>query len=165
MQVDHPVLSNLPQPQPKRHGRSLDVVGKPLRRLDQHVLHDVARINPRRHPPVHPGLHHPPDRIPVAPQQLSQSRLISPGSILEQVRRRFRVRLHGVSAEGMRQIKSVSVYSRKPRFPGPVSRAIPHRALLLRPECTAEPPTAFQDDPPPLASLFLASPGGRLSSA
>ena len=49
--VDDPVGRDLPQPEMERQRRVAEVVGQPLVGLEQHVLHDVAGVDPAREAP------------------------------------------------------------------------------------------------------------------
>jgi len=46
VRVDDAVLRQMPQPEMERHGRRAQVFVEPLIGLEQHVLHDVAGIDP-----------------------------------------------------------------------------------------------------------------------
>ena len=46
MGVDHAVAGQVPQPELKRHAGRFEVVGQPAVRFDQHILHDIAGVDP-----------------------------------------------------------------------------------------------------------------------
>ena len=68
--VDDAILGDLPQPQVERHGRIVQVVPQAAVRLDQHVLHHVAHVDPGPDPLVQPHPHHPLHGAAMAVQQL-----------------------------------------------------------------------------------------------
>ena len=62
----------------KRQSRILKIVGQPLTGFQQHILHDVARINPLRDLTVHPQLNHLAQRLAVPLQQEIDGGLLAP---------------------------------------------------------------------------------------
>ena len=63
--VNHPVARDLAEPEVERHGRVAEVIGQAAARLDQDVLHDVARVDPAADRVVEPEVDHPPQRFAV----------------------------------------------------------------------------------------------------
>jgi hypothetical protein len=70
MRVDQPVVRDMPQPKMERHRRILQVLVEAAVGLYQHILHNVARVDPALHHPVHPQVDHPPQRLAVPIQEL-----------------------------------------------------------------------------------------------
>lgn len=71
--IDQPVTSHMPQPEPKRHHGIFQIVTQPAVRLDHHVLHDVAGINPALHNTVHSRRDQATDRIAMPSKQALNS--------------------------------------------------------------------------------------------
>ena len=59
--IDHVVMSDLPQPEVKRQGRVTQVFTQPLAGSQEHVLDDVAGIDPPAQRLVQPQSDHPPE--------------------------------------------------------------------------------------------------------
>lgn len=70
MGIDDSVLGNLPQPQPERHGRILQVVLQPPVGFDEHILNHVADIHPPLDFLVQPHSHDLAQRLTVPLHQL-----------------------------------------------------------------------------------------------
>ena len=70
MGVDEVVLGDVPQPQMKRHRRRLQVIAQPAARFDQHVLHDIAGVEPLRNRRVEAQIDHAANRLAVPGEQL-----------------------------------------------------------------------------------------------
>ena len=58
MQLADPLLHILTQPSMERQGAIAEVIGEPLGRLQQRLLHHVGRVDPRGQAPVEPDRRH-----------------------------------------------------------------------------------------------------------
>ena len=132
----------MPQPQVKRHDGVAQIVVEPPAGFQEHFLHHVARIHPRRDGGIEPQPDHAPHGLAVLCQQLlDRGGVTVPGLVKECLRFRT-VRFHqGMIHEGTRrnrvvhlfqvsgQMASLSVYqnSRK-ESPKPIGFLI-HRSV------------------------------------
>jgi hypothetical protein len=83
--VDDPVLGNLPQPQVIRHSRLSEIVLQPAVGLDQHILHDIAHIDPPLYFLVQPKLHHAPQAVTMPLHQTVDCVGVAPFGIGQQI--------------------------------------------------------------------------------
>ena len=77
MGVDQPVPGHLPQPKMKWHRRMGQILLQPPMGVEQHILHDVAGIDPAADYAIHPQIDHPPQRRAMALQQPIHGRRIA----------------------------------------------------------------------------------------
>ena len=82
MHVDDAVFRQLTQPQMKRHGWAADIVRQSLRRFQQHILHDITRIDAPRHSLIQTHLHHPPHSFAMPIHQPIHGRRVTVGHTL-----------------------------------------------------------------------------------
>jgi len=73
VRIDDAVFRNVPNPQMERHLRISKVVIEPAVRFDQHILHNIARIEPLPQFRVEPHIDHSPERGEMSLQELTDS--------------------------------------------------------------------------------------------
>ena len=99
VQVDDPVLGQLPEPDMKREVGLREVSHQALASFEEHVLHHIAGIDPPGEPPIHPHLDHPPQAMAVPLQEVVDGLRVTGSGLLEQVLGVVKFWPHGVLSE------------------------------------------------------------------
>jgi hypothetical protein len=115
--VDEPVAGHVPQPELEGHRRVGEVVAEPAIGLDEHVLHDVAGVDPPLHHPIHPPVDHPPDRIAMPRQKVVDRRRVPATDAVEQHERLLGFHGHGGWVDGAGHADSEGVGRHLPIVP------------------------------------------------
>jgi len=84
MGVNEPVASHVAQPELEWHRGIGEIIAETAVGLDQHILHDIAGIDPPLDHPVHAQMNHPLDRFPVAFQEAIDCVSIPPSGPVQQ---------------------------------------------------------------------------------
>jgi len=84
MRVDQTVAGHVPQPELERHGGVREILPQPSVGLEEHILNDVAGIDPALHAAIHAAIDHPLDRRAVPFEQSVDSPVVTLANPLEQ---------------------------------------------------------------------------------
>ena len=80
MSVYKAIAGHVPQPEPEGHRGVGQIIAETAVGFDQHILHDIAGIDPSLNHPVHAEMNHPLDRLPMAFQEAIDGGGIPPSS-------------------------------------------------------------------------------------